>query len=73
MMCLSMKKQLIKAAYIRQLFPRERHPMYFVGTFFRIMQDFRFVDSEPAGPGARDEILKKRSKESRIIEGKRRN
>ena len=32
MMCLSMKKQLIKAAYIRQLFPRERHPMYFVGT-----------------------------------------
>ncbi len=44
--------------------------MYFVGTFFRIMQDFRFVESEPAGPGARDEILKKEAKKAEKLRKK---
>lgn len=46
------------------------HTMYFVGTFFRIMQDFRFVESEPAGPGARDEILEKEAKEAEKLKAK---
>ena len=47
------------------------HTMYFVGTFFRIMQASMIVDREPAGPGARDEILKKEAKEAEKLRKKR--